>query len=91
MSFTAPAIAPVVEAAPLVAAPWSHAAVAAPLHAPIAHSSYSVSTQHVAAPALHYAAAPLAAPLAVAHSAPVAYATKTIHGSPYVQQYATHW
>jgi hypothetical protein len=74
-------------AAPL-AAPIANYAAVAPLavHAPVSHSSYSVSTQHVAAPAIaHYAAAPLAAPL-IAHAGPVAsYATKTVHAaSPYL-------
>jgi len=111
-AIVAPAYATAVHAAPLVAPAAVHAPIAAPLaiHAPVSHSSYSVSTNHVSAPALgyasyaaapllssyaapvaHYAAygpAPLAAPLAVAHSAPVAYATK---GGPVVQQYVSGW
>jgi len=81
-------VAPAV-AAPLAAPIAHYGAVAAPLavHAPVSHSSYSVSTQHVAAPSIaHYAAAPLAAPL-IAHAPVASYATKTVHAAaPYLSQ-----
>jgi hypothetical protein len=76
--------------APAVESYIAPAAVAAPLalHAPVAATSYSVSTQHVgAAPIAHYAA-PLAAPLV----APLAsYATKTVHAPVYAQSYLHGW
>lgn len=88
-------IAPALAPAPLVAAP-----VAAPLvapavvahAAPIATSSYSVSTQHVAAPAITYAAAaPVVSYAAAPLAAPVSYATKTLHAAPFAQQLVHAW
>ena len=88
MNIAAPAVLAAPVAAPLV----SHAAVAAPVayaHAPIAASSYSVSTQHVSPSVVSYAS-----PLAVAHSygvPAVSYATKSIAPIAYGQQYLSHW
>jgi len=107
-AIVAPAVAAAPLAAPLVAAPAvAHTHLAAPLvahtahyaaphvySAPVQSHSYSVSTQHLAAPAIatHVAAAPLAAPFVAAHThlaAPVAYATKTVHAAaPFI---ASHW
>lgn len=60
-------MSPILESAPLVAAPVASYAAPLAVHGPVASSSYSVSTQHVSAPVVSHYAAPLAAPL-VAHA-----------------------